>query len=151
METAIAEYFKAEPASRLDELQEVVSRNSFLQSTLMKSMADVDKTANSETLAALDRAKNALRVLSPETFTTKDVDTLCAELKESDEYADFLSQRVAAAAPSMVATADQQYAPGVTPTLPKQTPHSPVGAPNLTWTPPTANDTLHTPPPSHMK
>ncbi len=151
MEEAIAKYLKEKPVSRLTELQEVVSRNSFLKSTLMKSMADVDKSATPETLAALDRAKNALRVLSPETFTSKDVETLCAELKESDEYTEFLTQRISTAAPSIVASEEQPFVTGVTPTLPKQTPHNPIGTPNLTWTPPTANDTLHTPPPTHLK
>jgi mRNA-degrading endonuclease HigB of HigAB toxin-antitoxin module len=151
MEEAIKKYFKEKPASRLSELQEVLSRNSFLQSTLMKSMADVDKSATSETIAALDRAKNALRVLSSETFTSKDIDALCAELKESDEYIEFLTQRIAAEATSVAVPTEQQYVPGVTPTLPKQTPHSKIGEPNLKWTPHTADDTLHNAPPTHLK
>lgn len=94
MEEAVAAYFKEVPVSRLGELKEIVSRQDFLRTKLMQSMADVDKAATVEALAALDRAKSSMRVLSRETFSSKDVEDLCAELKDSEEYQQHIINRI---------------------------------------------------------
>jgi hypothetical protein len=151
MEEAIAKYLNEKPESRLSELQEAVSRNSFLKLALMKSLAEGDE-------AAIQRAKSALRVLSPDTFTTADVEAYCQELLQSEAYQAFIISRVgnASAADVVIGQSEQvAYTTGVAPQRPslqEKTPsHPPAGTKNIAWTPPTANDTLHTPPPSHMK
>lgn len=151
MEEAIANYFKEEPESRLAELSEIVSRQEYLQATLMKSMADVDRLRSPEALAALERAKNSLRVLSAETFSTADVEAVCAEVKASDAYTQFINERVLAETAVANTDAAERYTTGVAPSLPQREPHTPAGTPNTEWKPYTKDDTLHGAPPPILR
>ncbi|MFN3693165.1 MAG: hypothetical protein ACK4SL_03680 [Candidatus Paceibacteria bacterium] len=86
MEKAVAEYFNAEPESRLEELKLVLGRNDFLKSKLMEALVNIENPNNQDARAVLAKIKDAIRVLTPLTFTSVDVDTLCTEIVASKEF-----------------------------------------------------------------
>lgn len=86
MEKAVGEYLNQEPESRLEELKTVLGRNDFLKSKLMEALVNTENPNNQDAAAALAKIKDAIRVLTPLTFTSVDVDALCTEIMASEEF-----------------------------------------------------------------
>lgn len=86
MEKAVGEYLNQEPESRLEELKTVLGRNDFLKSKLMEALVSIENPNNQDAAAALAKIKDTIRVLTPLTFTSADVDALCTEIMASEEF-----------------------------------------------------------------
>ncbi len=96
MEKAVGEYLNAEPESRLDELKTVLGRNDFLKSKLMEALINTENPNNKDAAAVLTKIKDAIRVLTPLTFTSVDVDALCTEIMASEEFGNYKQAKEAA-------------------------------------------------------
>ncbi|MCU0678354.1 MAG: hypothetical protein MUF19_02070 [Candidatus Pacebacteria bacterium] len=97
--------------SRLGELKDIYARNSFLKTVLMKSLASGDK-------ASIDRAKSSLSVLSRDTFSAADVEALCAEVMNSDEYQEYILARVKQETAAVTTSSQAEAAPTTPPIAP---------------------------------
>jgi hypothetical protein len=149
-EKAISEYVKAELPSRLADLKGVLDRQPQLRRKLVESLARAMNQTNTDAISALEEVKAFIKVTDAKHYSNEDINQLCEEIIASGEPASLIASKVAAEL-EPVSKVETVYAPGVAPTLPKQTPHSRIGEPNLKWTPHTADDTLHNAPPTHMK